>query len=181
MATEIKMPAAPPDWVNGLIGLMLRTPLVQRLVGRTFALMTVTGAKTGRRYTIPVQYLTRDGEFVVGSLRTRRWWRNFRTRPEVEIRIAGVWINGLARIASDDEERSLLTDLLATEPQFAKFYGLQPDESGMVPHEEVERLLEHVVHIFITPNPIDAQLEPGDAEHLQRSRPGGRGAGVSGC
>lgn len=168
MASEIETPRTPPDWaprtppnwVNGLIGLMLRTPLVQRVVGKTFALMTVTGAKTGRRYTIPVQYLTRDGEFVVGTLRTRKWWRNVRTRPDVEMRIAGAWVDGRARIASDDEERALFTDLLATEPKFARFYGLQTDESGMVPDEDVERVLEHVVHILVTPDPIDAESPP---------------------
>lgn len=162
MANELEMPGTPPDWVNRLVGLMLHTPLVQRLVGKTFALMTVTGAKTGRRYTVPVQYLTRNGEFLVGSLRTRQWWRNVRTHPEVEMRIAGAWVDGRARVASDDEERSLLADLLATEPKFAKFYGLEPDESGTVPSEDVERLLEHVVHIFVTPHPIDVELEPAD-------------------
>ena len=162
MATELEMPGTPPDWVNRLVALMLRTPFVQRVVGKTFALLTVTGAKTGRRYTVPVQYLMRDGEFVVGTLRTRRWWRNVRTHPEVEMRIAGAWMDGLARIASDDEERSFLTDLLATEPKFAKFYGLEPDESGMVSNEEVEQLLEHVVHLFVSPHPIEVEFEPAD-------------------
>lgn len=162
MATELAMPKPPPAWVNRLIALMLRTPLVQRVVGRTFALLIVTGAKTGRRYTVPVQYLSRNGEFVVGTLRTRQWWKNVRHHPDIEMRIAGTWVSGRARIASDDEERSLLQDLLATEPKFAKFYGLEPDESGMVPDEDVERLLEHLVHLFVTPHPIDVALVPAD-------------------
>lgn len=160
MATEIQTPRPPPDWVNRLIGLALRTPLLRRVVGRTFALLVVTGAKTGRRYKVAIQYLTRDGEFVVGSLRSRRWWRNVRTRPEVEILVAGTWVEGRARIPSGDEARSLVRDLLATEPKVARFYGLQPDESGTVPSKDVDRLVEQVVYILVTPNPTDAEPEP---------------------
>ena len=162
MATDIEMPRTPPAWVNRLIGLMLRTPLIQRVVGKTFALIVVTGAKTGRRYEVPIQYLTRDGEFVVGSLRTRRWWRNIRTRPEVEMFIAGAWVDGRARIPSGDEARSFVRDLLTTEPKVARFYGLEPDETGMVSDEDVDRLLEHVVYLLVTPYPSDAGLEPAD-------------------
>lgn len=162
MATEIKMPGTPPDWVNGLMRLMLRTPLVQRLLGRMFALMTVTGARTGRRYTTPVQYLTHDGEVVVLSQRMRTWWRNIRTRPEVEMRIEGALVHGLGRIASHAEARSVLADCLMNEPRVAKFYGLEPADSGAILAEDLERLLERVAVIVVTPQPIEVELEPAD-------------------
>ena len=159
MATEIQTPRPPPDWVNRLIGLALRTPLLRRVVGRTFALLAVTGAKTGRRYEVAIQYLTRDGEFVVGSLRTRRWWRNVSTRPDVEILIAGTWVKGRARIPSGDEARSLVRELLVTEPKVARFYGLHADDSGTFPPDDVDRLLEQVVYILVTPSPAAAVPE----------------------
>ena len=162
MAAEVKMPGTPPDWVNALMGTMLRTPLVQRLVGRMFALMTVTGAKTGRRYTTPVQYLTRGAEFVVLSQRKRTWWRNIRTRPDVEMRIEGVLMQGRGRIASDDEATSVLADCLRDQPRVAKFYGLEPDESGVFGDEDLKRLLERVAIVVVTPHPIDVELEPAD-------------------
>ena len=44
-------------------------------MGRMFLILTVTGAKTGNRYTTPVQY-ARDGDLLLAlSRRTRRWWR----------------------------------------------------------------------------------------------------------
>ncbi len=162
MATEIKMPGTPPDWLNGLMRTMLRTPLVQRLVGKTFAVLTVTGAKTGRRYTIPVQYLRHDGEFVVLSQRMRKWWINIETRPDVEVRIEGVTMHGHARIASDVEARSLLADCMHDEPRVARFYGLQPDDDGEYRAESLEGLLGRLVVIVVTPQLIDVELEPSD-------------------
>lgn len=162
MANEIKMPGTPPDWVNGLLGVMLRTPLVQRLVGKTFALLTVTGAKTGRRYTLPVQYLRHGGEFVVLSQRKRKWWRNFKTRPEIEVRIEGVTMPGHARIASDVEARSVLGDCLRDDPKVARFYGMEPDDHGEFRSESLGQLLQRVVVIMVTTQPIDLELDPAD-------------------
>lgn len=162
MAKELEMPGTPPDWVNRMVALMLRTPLVQRVVGKTFALLSVTGAKTGQRYTTPVQYLTHDGEVVVLSQRTRTWWKNVRSRPEVEMRIEGVRTAGLARIASDEEAHSVLAECLQRAPRVAKFYGLEVDADGVVGDEEVGRLLERVKVIVVTPQPIEVSLEPAD-------------------
>lgn len=162
MATEIKMPGTPPGWVNALMRGMLRTPLVQRVMGKMFALMTVTGAKTGRRYTTPVQYLSHDGEFVVLSQRMRTWWKNIGTRPDVEMRIEGEIVQGRGRIASGEEARSVLADCLREQPRVAKFYGLEPDDSGAFADEDLERLLGRVAIIVVTPHPIDVELEPAD-------------------
>lgn len=162
MARELEMPGTPPAWMNRLVALMLRTPLVQRVVGKTFALLTVTGAKTGRRYTTPVQYLTHDGEFVVLSQRMRTWWKNLRSRPEVGMRVEGVEVPCLARLASDDEAHSVLADCLDRNPRVARFYGLQFDEGGLVQDEDVWRLLERVMVIVLTPQPIEVSLEPAD-------------------
>ncbi|MDH3248774.1 MAG: nitroreductase family deazaflavin-dependent oxidoreductase [Acidimicrobiia bacterium] len=159
---EIRMPGTPPGWVNGSMRVMLHTPLLQRLVGRTFALMTVTGSRTGNTYTIPVQYLRHDGELVVLSQRMRKWWRNITTRPAVELRIEGVTTHGKARIASDDEALSVLAACLRDEPRVAKFYGIQPADDGGIDPENLRGLLERVVVIVVTPQPIDVELEPAD-------------------
>lgn len=162
MTTEIRTPGTPPDWVNGLMGTMLRAPLIQRLLGKTFALITVTGAKSGRRYTTPIQYLSHDGEVVVLSQRTRTWWKNIRTRPDVEMRLAGETVHGHGRIAPDEEARSVLTACLADQPRVAKFYGLEVDDSGGLDPGALDRLLERVAVIIVTPHPIDVDLEPAD-------------------
>ena len=61
--------------LNPLIGLVLRTPLVHWALSPGLMLITVTGRKTGRRYTIPVGYQrTRDDFTVLVSEAWRKQW-----------------------------------------------------------------------------------------------------------
>lgn len=64
---------------NPAIRALLRSPL-HGLASRQLVLLTVTGRRTGRTYTIPTEY-RRDGEGVVipvGWPERKRWWRNLR-------------------------------------------------------------------------------------------------------
>ncbi len=66
----------------------MRAPLLHRLLGG-LALITVTGRRTGRRYTTPVQAVTRDGHVFLVSRQGRTWWRNLRGGGPVALRIGG--------------------------------------------------------------------------------------------
>ena len=64
---------------NPGVRLLLRSPLHPLVSGR-LALITVTGRKSGRSYTIPVSY-RRTGDVVkigVGWPGRKAWWRNLR-------------------------------------------------------------------------------------------------------
>lgn len=52
------------------------SPVPQRLLGRTIALITVTGRRTGKRYTTPVTYYRNGGTVTVLTKTFRTWWRN---------------------------------------------------------------------------------------------------------
>jgi deazaflavin-dependent oxidoreductase (nitroreductase family) len=125
-------------------------------------MMTVTGAKTGLRYTTPVQYLEHDDEFVVLSQRMREWWRNIAFRPEVGMRIQGRSITGRARIASDDEAASILSDCLSEDPRIAKFYGIANRSDGTPDATDVERLLDRVVVIAVTVPTMEPEFTAED-------------------
>jgi hypothetical protein len=81
------------------IGLVLRTPVVHRLVSGKLALITVTGRKSGRTYTFPVGY-SQDGDAVritVGWPERKVWWRNLRDGDApVWVRIRGTDRTGRA-------------------------------------------------------------------------------------
>jgi deazaflavin-dependent oxidoreductase (nitroreductase family) len=149
--SDIKLPGTPKPWMNQAMQTMLGLPLLGRLLGGSFAVITVTGAKTGRAYTTPVQYMRLDDEYVVLSQRHRVWWRNIRTRPEVELSIAGSAIAGRARLADGEDARRVLSSCLADNPRVAKFYGFEPDEAGSIAADDIERLAEWMVAIVITP------------------------------
>lgn len=149
--TEIKMPGTPKPWMNQAMKMMLGLPVLGRLLSGMFALITVTGAKTGKRYTTPVQYMRLGGEYVILSQRHRVWWRNIRTRPQVELSIGGSTIHGEARLPEGDEAHVVLSSCLADNPRVAKFYGFQPDENGSIAADDVDRLAERVIPIVIAP------------------------------
>jgi len=85
--------------LNGAIVWLLRSPL-RGLADRGLLLVTVTGRRTGRRYTIPVGYL-RAGERVVvlvSKASRKQWWRNYREPAPIELWMRGAVRHGVARV-----------------------------------------------------------------------------------
>lgn len=151
--TELKMPGTPKPWMNTAMRTMLDLPGLRLLLGKMFAVITVTGAKTGRTYSTPVQYLQVDGDYVVISQRHRVWWRNLRTRPETTLKIGSEVVGGQARVPEGDEAREVLSACLTANPRVAKFYGIDPGEAAAINPADIDRLSERVVPIVITPDP----------------------------
>jgi hypothetical protein len=89
--------------VNPIVRMILRSP-VHRLLSGSFAVMTYTGRKSGRRHSLPVMYAERTGELVVfaGRPREKRWWRNLRGGALVEIVLRGRRLEGRAEAILDD-------------------------------------------------------------------------------
>ena len=147
--TTIKLPGTPKPWMNSAVMTLLRTPGLRSAIGRTFLILTVTGAKTGKRYTTPVQYV-RDGDrLLVLSQRTRRWWRNLAERPEVEITMRGETIRTVAHLAEGEEEREAIATTLRRNPRTAKFYGVAIGDNGEPDTDGVDQLQEAFVAIVI--------------------------------
>ncbi|MGZ4436239.1 MAG: nitroreductase/quinone reductase family protein [Nocardioides sp.] len=81
-----------PTLRNKLVMTAVRHP-VPRIGGRMLVGLRVTGARTGRRFELPVQHAHAGAGLVVvpGHAEQKRWWRNLRTRPEVEVLHEGTW------------------------------------------------------------------------------------------
>jgi deazaflavin-dependent oxidoreductase (nitroreductase family) len=89
--------------LNGPIAWLLRSPL-HFLLDSTLMLVTVTGRKTGKRYTIPVGY-QRDGDRIVvlvSRRRTKTWWKNYRQRGPIEVHSRGETRTGSAELVAPD-------------------------------------------------------------------------------
>ncbi|NNC79536.1 MAG: nitroreductase family deazaflavin-dependent oxidoreductase [Acidimicrobiales bacterium] len=152
MATEpnaLKLPGTPKPWMNAAVSLMLKTPGIRSMLGRSMILLAVTGAKTGARYQTPVQYV-RDGDrLLVLSQRHRIWWRNIAAEPHVELVLKGKTISTTAHVAQDDEARALIQMFLQLNPRIAKFYGVATDEQGQAMEAGVRQLDEAFVVLVI--------------------------------
>lgn len=94
--------------LNGPIAWILRSPL-RRLLDSTLLLITVTGRKSGKRYTIPVAY-QRSGDRItvlVSRARTKQWWRNFRQPGRITVYTRGESRDGVAAVVSSDHPEFL--------------------------------------------------------------------------
>jgi deazaflavin-dependent oxidoreductase (nitroreductase family) len=73
--------------VNPVVNALLRSPL-HRLLGKNLMLLTVTGRKTGRTYTVPVgRHESRDGTFVLSA--SGNWRHNLRGGAAVRLTLDG--------------------------------------------------------------------------------------------
>ena len=75
---------------NPVVRALLRSPL-HPLLSRRLALISYTGRRSGREWTIPVGYAL-NGDRVtiaVGAAEHKRWWRNLRGGAPVRVRIRG--------------------------------------------------------------------------------------------
>ena len=128
--TEVRLPEdKPPGWANSIMKWAVTTPGIQSWVGQGVALLGFIGRKTGKQYAIPVSYQREDDIVTVITKRQRKWWHNFETPLEVELRLAGHEYRGLAEVRpSDDEALEFMTHYLEKRPVDAKAYGLKKDE-----------------------------------------------------
>jgi deazaflavin-dependent oxidoreductase (nitroreductase family) len=153
MSTDTaRMPTwTPPRWLNVMMMAMLRTPGLQRLIGRTIALITVTGRTTGKRYTTPVTYY-RDGDTVTVLTKTfRTWWRNLDANPVVDLRLAGRRHCGRAQASlGDPAALPQLIAFLEHRRRDASFYGIAFTDAGHVDETQAAAVLPHLVIITIT-------------------------------
>ncbi|MGD9750930.1 MAG: nitroreductase/quinone reductase family protein [Acidimicrobiia bacterium] len=146
-----RLPGTPKPWMNAAMRTLLRTPGLRRQLGKSFAVITVTGAKTARRYSTPVQYLRIEDHYIVLSQTTRRWWRNIATEPAVELSIASRVVHGQAVIAQEAHAYRLANHVLEANPKVARFYRVRVDATHGVATEDIDRFLEHIAVIDIAP------------------------------
>ena len=91
--------------LNPAIVWILRSPL-HPLLSAALMLITVTGRRSGRRYTIPVGY-QRDGArftILVSKARRKNWWRNYLDPRPAELHVHGRTLRGRAWVVPDDSE-----------------------------------------------------------------------------
>lgn len=149
--TPVKLPGTPKPWMNTAMRTMMGVPGLRAQLGKSFAMLTVIGAKTGRRYTTPVQYMEIDDWKVVLSQVHRKWWRNIKSQPHVELQIGKDIIFGDAYVAEGPDAHDVLRKCLVQNPRLAKFYGIAPDENGVFAPEAIEELARYFVAIVIGP------------------------------
>jgi len=82
---------------NPVVRALLRSPL-HALLSRSVMLITVIGRRSGRSYTLPVQYVCRGDTGFVYSPGDRRWWHNLDGGKPVTVRIGSETLAGVGEV-----------------------------------------------------------------------------------
>jgi len=134
---------------NQFMKVILRSPLHGWLSGST-ALITVTGRKSGKMFTTPVNYARRGDVLHITSLRSRAWWRNLRGGGPVTLRLQGQDVKGWGTVAEDNQDVTAgLTAYLSQSPQHAKYFSVALDSNGQPRAKDVARAAQDRVVIQV--------------------------------
>lgn len=119
---------------NDFVAFFLRTPL-RVFLGNTM-LITVTGRKTGRKYSTPVGFYREGDDLWVLTSRDRTWWRNVRCSAPVSLLLKGRTIQASAKAELDEEavERRMLA-YLRHMPVAAKSLGIRVKNQAPDPED----------------------------------------------
>ncbi len=100
-----------PLWMFKVMNPVMKAPLrwpLPRLLDGTLVLLTYTGRKTGKQYTIPIGYFA-WGEGELMSFSSARWWTNLRGGTPVTLLLKGRRVQAVPTVI---EEREAVIDTL---------------------------------------------------------------------
>jgi deazaflavin-dependent oxidoreductase (nitroreductase family) len=121
---------------NDFMSWVLRSPF-HGILSNGMMLITITGRKTGKRYTTPVGYYEEGGYLWVITSHDRTWWKNLRGGAEVGLLLKRKSVTAFAKPELDEkavEER--MYEYLRHVPQSAKPLGIRM-ENGNANAEDV--------------------------------------------
>jgi hypothetical protein len=109
---------------NDFVKFMLRSPL-HVMMGDTM-IITVTGCKTGRKISTPVNYFRNGDTLWVLTTRARTWWRNVKQGAEVNLHLNGQDVKGFAEAILDERAvAARLVDYVGHIPLSAGSLGIR--------------------------------------------------------
>lgn len=146
--------------VNPVIRTILRSP-VAFVLDRSVLLITVTGRRSGREYTLPVQYAeTGDVLWIMpGDAARKTWWRNVLEPSPVVIRLRRERSEGTAEAISGGSEPALVEEglqaFLGRFPGTGKRLGVIGDD-GSVDEERLRAKAKELVVVRVERHPATA-------------------------
>jgi len=143
--------------LNPLVTAMLRSPL-HRFVSPALMLVTVTGRRSGRTYTMPVGYLD-DGDalvVLVNDAPLKQWWRNYLDGGPITVELGRKRLDGTAHVVSPDsgEFRRRAESSFRRARFIARIFGIDFDPSRGLTVAQLQQLAARVaiVRIVVAPS-----------------------------
>ena len=126
-------------WYNPFVKLLLRSPL-HGIMSRSTMLLTYTGRKSGKQYSLPVGYQCQGNTYTTISYRSRNWWRNMRGGANVTLIVKGEEHAAFSEVREDHD--AVLEGMYAyfsAAPQEARYFQITLDEDGKPNKQDLAR------------------------------------------
>ena len=136
---------------NDFMSWVLRSPFHGMLSNGTM-LITVTGRKTGKTYTTPVDYYKEGSYLWVMTSRDRSWWRNIQNGANVSLLLKRKSLLGFAETELDHKAVEMrMVEYIQHIPQVAKPMGIRVEDK--VPNmEDITRIAKDKLFVKIRLN-----------------------------
>jgi deazaflavin-dependent oxidoreductase (nitroreductase family) len=135
---------------NPFVIALLHSPL-SRLLDKNTMVITVTGRKSGKRYTLPVSYV-RDGKnLLVISQQDRTWWNNLRGGAQVTVSLQGHTLKARGETLTNTEMgANILLRILQRVPAYQRLLHLKLDATGQPENpEEFQHLAQDYIVVRV--------------------------------
>jgi len=127
---------------NPFVRLILRSPL-HGMLSASVLLITYHGRKSGKEYTLPVQYVQDENHIYIlpGYAEKKTWWRNLKNGLDVQVTLKGQTLSGygiLLKHEADAEEILKAFSLyLQRFPPSAKIHNVRIEANGRPNLEDI--------------------------------------------
>jgi deazaflavin-dependent oxidoreductase (nitroreductase family) len=128
---------------NPFVRLILRSPL-HSLLSASLLLITYRGRKSGREYTLPVQYVRKGQAITIipGNPAQKIWWRNLVGGVSVKLTLRGQSLSGQATVLQGEDYAELITSglraYLEKFPSAAGMYRVSRKADGSYDTDELK-------------------------------------------
>lgn len=141
-------------WFDKVVKTLLNSPF-QRVLRDHLLQLTYSGTKTGKLYTIPVNYYPVEDGVIVFSPHQHFWWRNLVGGKPVTVKIDHKELTGTATVV--DKTTPIATyfeELLIAKPHLARYFDIGLADSGHPNPEDITKAATQwvVVHIELAAN-----------------------------
>jgi len=133
---------------NDFMSWVLRSPF-HGMLSNGMMLITVTGRKTGKKYTMPVGYYEESGYLWVITSRDRTWWKNLREGANVDLLLKRKPVKAYAEPDLDEESvKERMYEYLRHVPQAAKPMNIRV-ENGKANADDVARVAREKLFVSL--------------------------------
>ena len=140
---------------NPFVHLILSSPL-NGWMSNSLLLITYQGRKSGKMFTIPVQYVQSDDYLYIipGTADQKIWWRNLRGGVPVEVTLRGHHLQAFAEVLTCEKDSRIIEEalklFLERFPAATRLHSIHPDSDGRMDEKDLARASASMILVRVS-------------------------------